>query len=122
MKNGLVKKMNFWFLVLCILAPHGCGKLGLSPKGALSISLNPQGGMSEEIFWYGVTRKSLEIHKNSQAVEKWDWSNQSKIQVLVDKGDKVRFLGSGEKGDILIFGEVEVGDELTISIPIYRVL
>ncbi|MCO5144060.1 MAG: hypothetical protein M9962_13300 [Oligoflexia bacterium] len=122
MISNLVQKFYLWFVLASLIAISSCGKLDQQSNKALAVSLSPQESTNLEIFWYGVLKKTLQIYRDGKKEHEINWSEHTKLHVKLNKGDKMRFIGLSSSGDILVFGEAEVTDELNISIPIFRVL
>ncbi len=116
--------VQFWKLrfILCTIFPIllvACGKDGDASK-ALSVNLAIPADYTEANFWLGVTQKKIIVEPKSGDKQEILWGSAADMDL--HKGDHLRFEGSGPSGDILVFGEVDVGDENTVSIPLQRAL
>ena len=121
MRRFMVQVWRLRF-ILCTLFPIflvACGKGGDASK-ALSVNLAIPADYTEANFWLGVTQKKLIVEPKSGDKHELAWGNAADMDL--HKGDHLRFEGSGPSGDLLVFGEADVGDENTVSIPVQRAL
>lgn len=116
-----VKKFYRWFYLypICVLLLAACG--GERAEDALQVQVVAVGEESRELFWFGVIRKEVEVRgQEGSWVLPWEegvWHNEP-----LREGDTLQFRGFDEAGRLLVVGEVVIGPEKRISIPIRRLL
>ncbi len=120
MQNCLVKILSLWTIVF--LTVPGCGK---SPEekdsNALRVQLQMPSGETQDLFWFGVERKVLQI-KGEKETNSYLWASGGSLDIAVEEGDVVNFFGFDKDGRLLVTGEATVGEGKNVSIPLRRVL
>lgn len=119
MWQRVVYCVKFWFFFLAIFL-LACGHGG-GASSALHLQLKIPANYTAASFWVGVKEKTLIVESSRGEIrEKTPWSSQIKADLHL--GDHLRFEGLDATGILLVFGEVEVGREDTLWLPVERVL
>lgn len=121
MGRATVKFLCRWFYLypICVLVIVGCGRGGAAD--ALQVQLAVAGEESPELFWLGVERREMEI-LSKDGVWTIAWRAGTWQEESLREGDTLRFRGFDGAGHLLVTGEVRVGPEKRISIPVRRIL
>ncbi len=111
------------FLLTAALVFSSCGKVESIVTGAsdLTVELQIPSEEDPEFFWEGITRKTLRLKSESKDQE-IPWSAGSKIELEVNEGDTLEFSGFDSWGEKVVKGQVQVGEEKRIIIPLEKVL
>jgi hypothetical protein len=114
-------RFSIFQFIFCttLLFLSSCGKGGDASK-SLAVNLSPPVGYTAESFWLGVTQKKLIVQPQNGDKQEIPWGSSADLDLK--KGDHLRFEGSGAEGQLLVFGDVDVGDENPLSIPLQRAL
>ena len=123
MKPRLRKALVLWFnLFTILLTLQCCGRVTQSADGGLEVKIETPAEQSEELFWYGVTKRQLRVEPKEGDPQVFDWQPGAEAAVPLKEGDQLVFLGSDENGRLLVTGETKVGAEKKATIALRRVL
>ena len=117
-----VKILTFWLIAFTFLTFPGCGKESLGKNcDPLRISVQIPAGEHPDLFWFGVEQKILQVKKGNDLVSH-PWVSGQAVDLGLEEGDELTFLGSDREGRLLVTGEAVVGEEKLVSIQLRRVL
>ena len=124
--NPLVLFFVRWFAILtfCGLGSatlQCCGSMTQSKNDALAVELALPSGEDASLFWFGVTKRALKLSPEKGDPTTLAWESGQNLEMDLHEGDKIEFLGSDDKGRLLVTGDVTVGSEKKATIPLRRV-
>lgn len=122
MRNEGRNKLYHWFFIFALLIPLlGCGKGEHGASDALSVSLEVPPGEAE-LFWYGVTSRSLVVVHDGKAIHETAWQPGQKLDCDLEEGDELIFTAFDRHGYHVVKGSARIGKEKKVSIPLQRLL
>jgi len=124
-QQGRIFYWRFTFFVCLVLSSltfQACGQITQSKSSSLEVSLAIPEGEEPSLFWFGVERKTLRWKPGKGETKEVAWGSGESNQWDINEGDKIEFLGFDSSGRLLIAGELTVGEEKKVTIPLRRVL
>lgn len=116
------KKLYHWFCILLVgLTLSACGRPEHSASDGLVVTLEVPAGESE-LFWYGVNSRKISILRKGEVLKESTWNSGETVDIDVEEGDEIHFMGFDDYGRQLIDGSTIVGAEKKVSIPLRRIL